>query len=177
MKKSLWLVPALLLAGCRSEQLRLASPPTATARPTAAVGPRFLADTALTATVAAARPAIPAGGPVGRSLQPPSPRLLRKTSPPTLALPPVSKLFSAAPVARRLAQHLRRRRPTEGVAENGLGRVGLFFIGVVLAIVAGLAALVDVIFSVGFFTALGYAAAGLVVLGLLYLLLSGGKKK
>ena len=42
---------------------------------------------------------------------------------------------------------------------------------------AGLAALVNLIFSVGFFTALGYTAAGLVVLFLLYSLFSGSKKK
>jgi hypothetical protein len=58
-----------------------------------------------------------------------------------------------------------------------LGRVILFFIGVVLGVLAGLAALVNVIFGVGFFTALGYTAAGLVVLYLLYKLFSGGKKK
>lgn len=177
MRKPLVLVSALLLAGCRSEQLVLTTLPAASQQVATAASPRFLADTTLTATVAAARPATPVGGPTGRSLQQPSPRLLRKTSPPALALPPVSKLLIATPVARRLAQHLQRRRPTEGVAENGLGRVGLFFIGVVLAILAGLAALVNVIFSVGFFTALGYTAAGLVVLTLLYLLFSTGKKK
>lgn len=177
MRKPLLLVPALLLAGCRSEQLGLTAPPVASAQPTAAVGPSFLADTTLTATVAAARLAAPAGVPAGRSLQLPSPRLRSKISSPKLALPPVSKLFITAPVAKQLARHLQPRRPTEGVAESGLGRIGLFFIGVVLAILAGLAALVNVIFSVGFFTALGYTAAGLVVLFLLYTLLSGGKKK
>jgi hypothetical protein len=34
-----------------------------------------------------------------------------------------------------------------------------------------------VIFAVGFFTALGYTAGGLVILFLLYNLFSGGKKK
>jgi hypothetical protein len=174
MRKPLWLVPALLLAGCRSEQLVL-SPPAATSQPTAAA-PSFLADTTLTATVAATRPALPAAVPAGNTLRQPhhSPR---RASAPKLALPPVAKLFIAAPVAKRLAQHLRQRRPTEGVAESGLGQIGFFAIGVVLAILAGLAALVNVIFGVGFFTALGYTAAGLVVLVLLYSLFSGGKKK
>lgn len=176
MRKPLVLVPALLLAGCRSEQLVLTTPPAASQQVTAA-DPSFLADTTLTATVAAARLATPVGGPAGRPPQQSSPRLLSKISSPKLALPPVSKLFIVAPVAKQLAQQLRQPRPTEGVAENGLGRIGLFFIGVVLAVLAGLAALVNVLFSVGFFTALGYAAAGLVVLAVLYLLLTGGKKK
>jgi hypothetical protein len=58
-----------------------------------------------------------------------------------------------------------------------LGGIGLFVIGVVLALLAGLGALVNVIFSVGVFTGVGYAAAGLVVLFLLYSLFKGGKKK
>lgn len=174
MRKPLWLVPALLLAGCRSEQLVL-SPPAAASQPTAAA-PSFLADTTLTATVAATRPARPAAVPAGSTLQQPH-RLPSQANPPRLHLPPVAKLFVAAPVAKRLAQHLKPRRPTKEVAESGLGQIGLFFIGVVLAILAGLAALVNVIFGVGFFTALGYTAAGLVVLALLYSLLSGGKKK
>ncbi|QKG54257.1 hypothetical protein [Hymenobacter sp. BRD67] len=70
-----------------------------------------------------------------------------------------------------------RKPTTEGAAESGLGRVALFFIGVIAVVLAGLAALVNLIFSVGFFTALGYTAAGLVVLALLYLLVSGKKKK
>lgn len=177
MRKPLLLVPALLLAGCRSEQLGLTSPPAASQQSMAAVSPRFLTDTTLTATVAAARLATPVGAPAGRSLQPPSPRSLSKTNSPKFALPLVSKLFIANPVAKQLARHLKARRSTEGVAESGLGNIGLFAIGVVLAILAGLAALVNVIFSVGFFTALGYTAAGLVVLFLLYTLLSGGKKK
>ena len=78
---------------------------------------------------------------------------------------------------QRLARHLRRRHATEGAAENGLAGVALFFIGVALAVVVGLGALVNLIFDVGFFTGVGYAAAGLVVLALLYSLLSGGGKK
>jgi hypothetical protein len=89
----------------------------------------------------------------------------------------LAALNIATPVAKQLAHKLQRQRPTEGAAENGLGRVALFFIGVVLAVLAGLAALVNLIFGVGFFTALGYTAAGLVVLFLLYSLFSKGKKK
>jgi len=64
---------------------------------------------------------------------------------------------------------------TQRTTEAGLGRVALFFIGVVLAVLAGLAVLVNLIFGVGFFTALGYTAAGLVVLYLLYNLFSPNK--
>ena len=178
MRKPLLLVPALLLAGCRSEQFGLTSPPAASAQITATTSPSFLADTTLTATVAVARVATPVAAPASRPLPQASPRLASKSSRSSkLALPLVSKVFIATPVAKRLARHLQRRRPTEGVAESGLGQIGLFVIGVVLALLAGLAALVNVIFSVGFFTALGYTAAGLVMLFLLYTLLSGGKKK
>jgi uncharacterized membrane protein YdfJ with MMPL/SSD domain len=89
----------------------------------------------------------------------------------------LSKLLIAKPMTKQLAHRLRQRRSTEGAAESGLGGIGLFVIGVVLALLAGLGALVNVIFSVGFFTGVGYAAAGLVVLFLLYSLFSGGKKK
>ncbi|WP_151086833.1 hypothetical protein [Hymenobacter baengnokdamensis] len=84
----------------------------------------------------------------------------------------------AAVATRQQLVHRPGRKPTtEGAAESGLGRVALFFIGVIAVVLAGLAALVNLIFSVGFFTALGYTAAGLVVLALLYLLVSGKKKK
>lgn len=122
----------------------------------------------MVATSPAARQ--PATQPVLRAQKPFKARLL---SP----LAGLAKATIAAPVTKKLAHRLRRARPTEGAAENGLGRVALFFIGVVLAVLAGLAALVNLIFSVGFFTALGYTAAGLVVLFLLYSLFSGGKKK
>ncbi|MGI4883625.1 MAG: hypothetical protein ACRYFR_01540 [Janthinobacterium lividum] len=73
---------------------------------------------------------------------------------------------------RRAAGALAR---TQRTTEAGLGRTVLFILGVVLAVLAGLAALVNVIFGVGFFTALGYTAAGLVVLYLLYTLFSPKK--
>jgi len=86
---------------------------------------------------------------------------------------------------RRISQlaalrHLGRQRATAGparTAESGLGGIGLFFIAVLLGVLAGLGALVSVIFGTGFFAGVGFAAAGLVVLFLLYSLLSGGKKK
>ena len=173
MRKIFVLAPALLLAGCRSEQVafpfqRAASAPVAAPRASATAS--TLDTTAL--VVAPAAPMVAATR-AGRPALPP--RRVRVAAR-LLALPP---LATARPrqLARQAARHLGRRHPTEGAAENGLGSIGLFFIGVVLGILAGLAALVNVIFGVGFFTGLGYAAAGLVVLGLLYLLLSGGKKK
>lgn len=92
------------------------------------------------------------------------------------ALPPLATATVPLRAARHLAQRLSRQPARGGAAENGLGNIGLFFMGVVLAVLAGLAALVNAIFDVGFFTALGYTAGGLVVVLLLYSLLSGGKK-
>lgn len=177
MKKPLWLAPALLLAGCRSEQLVFQTPPAASA-PVAATTPRILLDSTLTATVAVARPLAPAASAAPRPM-PASPTAAALVWPrqAKLQLPALSKVLLAKPVAKQLAHRLRQRRATEGAAESGLGGIGLFVIGVVLALLAGLGALVNVIFGVGFFTGVGYAAAGLVVLFLLYSLFSGGKKK
>ncbi|MBJ6145767.1 hypothetical protein [Hymenobacter sp. BT559] len=180
MRKPLWLAPAILLAGCRSEQLVFQSQ-SATSVPVVATTPRVLTDTTLTATVATARPLeptapiapAPARQPLAAATRPIAPQLRHKASPQLLALP---KAFITKPIARKLAPHL-RQHSTEGAAESGLGGIGLFVIGVVLALLAGLGALVNVIFSVGFFTGVGYAAAGLVVLFLLYSLFKGGKKK
>lgn len=175
MKKPLWLVPALLLAGCRSEQVafQFRPAPAAVAAP-AAPAPLTTSATAYFApevTVAAAPVAAPANA--AKPLRPRRLALVLKTLPANALLP----LATAAPAVRPLRQHLGRRHATEGAAENGLAGVALFFIGVALAVVAGLGELVNLIFGVGFFTGVGYAAAGLVVLFLLYSLLSGGKKK
>jgi hypothetical protein len=182
MRKPLWLAPALLLAGCRSEQLVFQTQPAASAL-IASTAPKVLADTTLMATVATARPLeaaatitpriTPAPASAAAALQPVAPRLRHKAA---FQLPALSKVLIAKPVAKKLAHRL-RQRSTEGAAESGLGGIGLFVIGVVLALLAGLGALVDVIFGVGFFTGVGYAAAGLVVLFLLYSLFSGGHKK
>ncbi len=181
MRKPLWLAPALLLAGCRSEQLVFQTQPITAASRTAAV-PSTLTDSTLTATVVAARPLEPAATAAPRSAPastasaslPVGPRPQHTAS---LRLPALSKVFIAKPVAKQLAHRLQKRHSTEGAAESGLGGIGMFVIGVVLALLAGLGALVNVIFSVGFFTGVGYAAAGLVVLFLLYSLFSRGKKK
>ena len=92
-------------------------------------------------------------------------------------LAPLATMKLAAPLAKQLAHRLQRPRPTEGAAENGLGRVALFFIGVTLALLAGLAALFALIPGVSFWGGLGLAVGALVVLFLLYSLVSGGKKK
>lgn len=176
MRKLLLLAPVLLLASCHSAQVVL-QPKSAAAEPIATATRTLPFDSTLTATVVATRPATVASASTPLpATQPLTPVRRQRTS----ALRPIARLATAgiaAPVAKRLAHRLQRQRPTEGVAENGLGRVALFFIGVVLAVLAGLAALVNLIFSVGFFTALGYTAAGLVVLFLLYSLFSKGKKK
>ena len=173
MRKFLWLMPALLLAGCRSEQVAFQfRPAAATLAVSGGVGAAPVAPPALAAAPVAYPPVEAVVVAPATPVPPATPRR------PALA----ARLarVAVAPMVRtqRLARHLGRRHATEGAAESGLGGIGLFFIGVVLAIVAGLGALVNVIFSVGFFTGVGYAAAGLVVLALLYSLLSsGGKKK
>jgi len=95
------------------------------------------------------------------------------------ALPPTALATLAVPTraSRQLSQRLGRRHTTEGAAENGLGGIGLFAIGVVLALLAGLGALFALIPGVSFFGGVGLAVGALVVLFLLYSLVSGGKKK
>ncbi len=180
MRKLLLLAPVLLLASCHSEQVVLqshspVSEPIATA-------PAVALDSTLTATVvvhrpeATAAPAATAAPLAATKLQTQPAQQSRLAG----GLRPLSRLATATiarPMARHLAHRIQRQRTTEGAAESGLGNIALFFIVALLAVLAGLAALVNVIFSVGFFTALGYTAAGLVVLFLLYSLLSGGKKK
>ncbi len=92
---------------------------------------------------------------------------------------PVGTLTAKQPQTQsaRHLPRLLRQRATHGAAENGLGRVALFFIGVALGVVAGLAALFALIPGVSFWGGVGLAAAALVVLFLLYSLVSGGKKK
>lgn len=174
MRKPLLLIPALLLAGCRGEQVAFQFQPAAPTAVALAPAPASLAP-ALTPTDTLAVLASPSQPVVAPRASRASMR--RRTT----ALAPLAPVLvrAAAPsrAVRRLAQRLHRRPTTEGQAESGLGQIGLFAIAVVLGILAGLGALVNVIFGVGFFTGVGYAAAGLVVLFLLYSLLSGGKKK
>jgi small-conductance mechanosensitive channel len=176
MRKLLLLAPVLLLASCHSAQVAL-RPQAATAEPLTASAPTLPLDSTLAATVVATRPTTVA---VATSA-PPTPRLSPPQRPHRVSvLRPLSRLVTAsiaAPAARQLAHRIQRPRPTEGVAENGLGRVALFFIGVVLAVLAGLAALVSLIPGISFWGGLGLAAAGLIVIFLLYSLFSGGKKK
>jgi hypothetical protein len=175
MKKLLFLA-GVVLAGCRSEQVAFQFQPGASsqavARAAAPIDPALAAEVRVAPATVAPATTIPS---------------LRHRSHPQRqeqrVAPIASALLLPAPTpqrtaAQRLLPHLLpKQRATSGAAENGLGRVILFFIGVVLGVLAGLAALVNVIFGVGFFTALGYTAAGLVVLYLLYKLFSGGKKK
>ncbi|RZK17331.1 MAG: hypothetical protein EOO56_18170 [Hymenobacter sp.] len=183
MRKILALAPALLLAGCNSAQVVM-QPVAPVAESLAATTPAVPYDSALTATITARRLAATA-----KPLLLPVPLVavelpvLPASAPQPLKAPnlrAVTRLAtrgSTAPAVKRLSQRIQRQRPTEGAAESGLGGIALFAVGVVLAVLAGLAALVNVIFNLGFFTALGYTAAGLVVLVLLYVLFSKGKKK
>ncbi|AMR28209.1 hypothetical protein A0257_14685 [Hymenobacter psoromatis] len=75
------------------------------------------------------------------------PRRAAAPADPTVAT--TTMLPQQAQQARHLPRLL-RQRATHGAAENGLGRVALFFIGVALAVVAGLAALFALIPGVSF---------------------------
>ncbi|MVN76038.1 hypothetical protein GO988_06850 [Hymenobacter sp. HMF4947] len=175
MKKLLFLA-GVLLAGCRSEQVAFHFQPvasTAVATKPRAVAPAEAPEAPAPVSSSAALP--PPTEPSHPATAPTQPLRQRSVAKLTQALPPLATATVPMRAARRLAQHLHRQQARGGAAESGLGNIGLFFIGVVLAVLAGLAALVNVIFGVGFFTALGYTAAGLVVLGVLYLLLSGKK--
>lgn len=175
MRKPFFLVPALLLAGCHSQQVAFQFQPATTnavavAPPPAAVPP-------------AAAP-LPAASQPGRAPAPTLAKPAKRLRPRQLvaaikALPPSTLATLAAPAlaARPLPRQLGRRHATEGAAENGLGGIGLFFIGVVLAVLAGLGALLALIPGVSFWGGVGLAAGALVVLFLLYRLLSGGGKK
>jgi hypothetical protein len=178
MRKLFFLVPVLLLAGCRGEQVAFQfQPAPATSVPVAAAPAPAGAQT--TAATTALTNENPAASQPTTPLKPAQQLRPRRLAAALKALPQSTLATMAAPTraSQQLAQHIGRRHATEGAAESGLGRVALFFIGVTLAVLAGLAALVNLIFSVGFFTALGYTAAGLVLLFILYSLLSGGKKK
>jgi hypothetical protein len=172
MKKLLCVVPALLLAGCHSQQVAFQfQPATATSVATATLPateelPVTSPAEATAAPVVAASPIKPA-----KRLRP------RQLVAAFKALPPSTLARLASTTLAERPQHLGRRHTTEGAAESGLGGIGFFVIGVVLAILAGLAALLALIPGVSFWGGLGLAAAALVVLFLLYSLVSGGKKK
>ena len=173
-----------LMAGCRSEQVafRFTTPPNAgygaSARTSHAVAveaskpatPNEAPAVASGALAAAAVTVAPARKSFGRSV--------RTYAQHSLTMNSLFRSVAAPEAPVQLRAHRRAAGAlahTQRTAEAGLGRVALFFIGVVLAVLAGLAALVNLVFGVGFFTALGYTAAGLVVLYLLYNLFSPKK--
>ncbi|MGI4739197.1 MAG: hypothetical protein ACRYG7_28860 [Janthinobacterium lividum] len=175
MKKIVFLAPALLLAGCRGEQVAFQFQPASAT--SVALAPSVAAassTTTLPTPVTAVAPA-----PVAALPLPARPMRPRRLAAALKALPPTALATLAAPTraGRQLSQHLGRRHATEGAAESGLGRVALFFIAVALGLVAGLAALFALIPGVSFFGGVGLAVGALVVLFLLYSLVSGGKKK
>lgn len=175
MKKLL--VLAGLLAGCRSEQVAFRFQPVSLA-PAVAVAPAPVGAAAGPALASLAQPAPPAV--VAAATRPRRLRNRRPLEPRATALLNSELTVAAAPpliaAQRLLPRPWPRQRAAGGAAENGLGRTVLFFVAVFLGVLAGLAVAVNAIFSVGFFTALGLVVGGLVVLGLVYKLLSGGKK-
>lgn len=182
MRKLLCVVPALLLASCHSQQVAFQfQPAPATAVPVAAAPAGVSPEITVVGAAAAAETA---ATPAATLAHKPAPRLRpRQLAQALNALPPsaLTTLATAAPApaSQSLTQRLPhlRRPATEGAAENGLGRVALFFIAVALGLVAGLGALFALIPGVSFWGGLGLAVGALVVLFLLYSLVSGGKKK
>jgi len=178
MRKLFLLVPALLLAGCRGEQVAFQfQPAPATSVPVATTP--AVAHVQAAATPAALAAENPAAGQLTTPSKPAKQLRPRRLAAALKALPQSTLATLTAPTraSQQLTQHIGRRHATEGAAENGLGRVALFFIGVTLAVLAGIAALFALIPGVSFWGGLGLAAGALVVLFLLYSLLSGGKKK
>lgn len=180
MRKLLCVVPALLLASCHSQQVAFQfQPAPATsvlvAATPAGVSPEITVVAATSTSPVAIGPA-PAPQPAQRLRSRRLVATLQELPPNTLA---TLATAAPAPAGQPLAQRLPRlrRHATEGTAENGLGRVALFFIAVALGVVAGLGALLALIPGVSFWGGVGLAVAALVVLFLLYNLLSGGKKK
>lgn len=185
MRKLFLAFPILLLASCQSERVAFrfqSVAPTAGYTPRAAAAPAGLVP--LPGSALAAPAPAETAAPLAVARQPRRPRLAARsrqaqatlTAPLALATPaPTTR-----PLQRLLLKRLVRQRATAGparTAENGLGGIALFFIAVVLGLLAGLGALVSLIPGVSFLGGVGLAAAGLLVLFLLYSLLSGGKKQ
>lgn len=179
MSKPYLLLPALLLAGCRSEQVAFQAPPAPASVVVAA--PSSLATSA---TIVASRPAaalVSVSAPVTQPVH--STLVQRRAQRPVVvaALPVATLATPPAPARPRLLQRLALRKlATSGSAhttESGLGGTVLFILAVVLALLAGLAALFALIPGVSFWGGLGLAVGALLIIGLLYSLLSGGKKK
>lgn len=189
--KKLFFAFATLLAGCQSERVAFQFQPVA---PTAAYAPRTAApqpasQVQLVSPPAAAKPvattqAASADAPVtGQPLRRPLlPGLHRAARPASVAEGPAAYAPAAAPRPLRqlVLRRVLRRPATHGqarTAESGLGGIALFFLAIALGLLAGLGALVSLIPGISFLGGVGLAAAGLLVIFLLYSLLSGGKKK
>ena len=177
MNKAYLLLPALVLAGCQSQRLAFGPLPPATL---AAPAPASPPDSA-TALVVLRAPGV---GAVVATAQPFPRRVLahHRPAPASAAVLPALTVATepGIPARPRLLQRLALRRlATAGPAhttESGLGGTVLFILAVVLGLLAGLAALFALIPGVSFWGGLGLAVGALVVIGLLYKLLSGGKK-
>ena len=177
MNKAYLLLPALVLAGCQSQRLAFGPMPPPTL---AAPVPASPIDSATALVVL--RASSVAGLPVAQPLPKQAPARRHRPAPaPAIALSEATVAVAPVVPARpRLLQRLAlRQMATAGPAhttESGLGRTVLFILAVVLALVAGLAALFALIPGVSFWGGLGLAVGALVVIGLLFKLLSGGKK-
>ena len=158
-----------LLAGCQSERaaFRFAPPSRAVA-----IAPLAAASPAAAALPSEATTPIVVVPPASRAAKP-----ARRANParfpaagtarvPRQQLSKLNRRLATIVPARRPAAAAKQARP----AESGLKGIFFFFLGVTLVVLAGLAAGVAAIAGISFWLALGFVAAGLVVLGLLYAL-------
>ena len=189
MKKLLLALP-FLLAACQSERVAFRFQPVT---PAASAAPRVEATSTAATPASLPRAVVAAETPViapttterqatTKRKRLPAAQIATPAELPLSALATTADAPATTPrtVARLLPKRLLRQHATAGpahTAESGLGGIALFFIAVVLGLLAGLGALVSLIPGISFFGGVGLAAAGLLVLFLLYSLLSGGKKK
>lgn len=151
-----------MLAGCRSEQVAFdfGSHP----------GYSHPATESAPAAQLIAQPAPPADFMTPSLMAPQVPQQPTPRHQPIATQPQLPQATTKA--AQRVLQQLAPLKRTGHSAaahptENGLKNIFFFALGVVLLVLAGLAWAVAAIFGIGFWAALGYVAAGIVVLLLL----------
>jgi hypothetical protein len=175
-----WLPFFLLLsglAGCRTERVAFDFKPIPSVVQATAVAPPLAAAESATSAAPvvndsdAASPMSAQLTQISATTAPRAPNHAAKVS----AKRP-KQLLQQVMAARRLHQPPAAAKP----ADQGLGKIFFFLLAVVLAVLVGLAFGVAAIFSIGFWAALGYVVAGIVVLLLLRSLvrkLTGKAKK
>lgn len=163
------------LAGCRSERVVFDFKPI----------PSTVHATAVAPPVAVTEPATPAVTVANNTAaESPAPARPAQASAATVTRAPAHSAKASAKLPKQLLRQVMAvQRPHQQPvaarpADQGLGKIFFFLLAVVLAVLTGLAFGVAAIFSIGFWAALGYVAAGIVVLLLLRSLIRklAGKK-